>query len=322
MRPTLLSLPLLALPGLAAAAPPAVVTDIPAVQSLVAQVMGDLGTPDLLLEKGANAHNYQLRPSQARALSEADLLIWIGPEMTPWLARNASDGDRHALSLLHAPGTLIREFGHESEAEAHDAKDHAEHDTHAHDTHDAAEHDHEAEHDHDGLDPHAWLDPANARIWLGLIAEELAHLDAPNAAIYRANAQAAQDRTDQLLADLTAMLEPVADKPFVVFHDAYGYFAGRFDLHVAGAVALGDAAAPGAQHLGELRETLTQAGVVCAFPEAQHDPKLLAQLVEGSAVRLGATLDPAGSAQDPGPGLYDALIRGMGAAIADCLGQD
>ncbi|MDD8023196.1 MAG: zinc ABC transporter substrate-binding protein, partial [Paracoccaceae bacterium] len=66
MRPITLSLPILLLSAPAMAAVPQVVTDIPAVQSLVAQVMGDLGTPAVLLDKGANAHSYQLRPSQAR----------------------------------------------------------------------------------------------------------------------------------------------------------------------------------------------------------------------------------------------------------------
>ena len=71
----------------AAAEVPRVITDIPPVQALVAQVMADLGAPVLLLDKGADAHSFQLRPSQAAALAEADLVVWIGPEMTPWLDR-------------------------------------------------------------------------------------------------------------------------------------------------------------------------------------------------------------------------------------------
>ena len=50
---------------------PQVVTDIPPVHSLVAQVMGDLGQPELLLAKGADEHDFQLRPSQAGAVAGA-----------------------------------------------------------------------------------------------------------------------------------------------------------------------------------------------------------------------------------------------------------
>jgi ABC-type Zn2+ transport system substrate-binding protein/surface adhesin len=97
---------------------PRVVTDIPPVHSLVAQVMGDLGQPDLLLEKGANAHSFQLRPSQAAGLQEAGLVVWIGPEMTPWLDR-ALEGTSTAkeLRLLAAEGTFRQDFG---AAGAHD----------------------------------------------------------------------------------------------------------------------------------------------------------------------------------------------------------
>ena len=77
MRPITLSVPFFLLTAPAMAAVPQVVTDIPAVGSLVAQVMGDLGAPEVLLDQGANAHNYQLRPSQARALQSADLVFWI-----------------------------------------------------------------------------------------------------------------------------------------------------------------------------------------------------------------------------------------------------
>ena len=171
---------------------PRVVTDIPPVHSLVAQVMGDLGQPDLLLEKGANAHSFQLRPSQAAGLQEAGLVVWIGPEMTPWLDR-ALEGTSTAkeLRLLAAEGTFRQEFGaegaHDHGAEAgHEGHDHgteekaeAGHDDHGHDEagHDEAGHDDHADHAHTGLDPHAWLDPANAGHWLGPVS--YTHLTLP-----------------------------------------------------------------------------------------------------------------------------------------------
>ncbi|MEC8041367.1 MAG: zinc ABC transporter substrate-binding protein [Pseudomonadota bacterium] len=64
---------------------PRVVTDIAPVHALVAQVMGDLGAPDLLVDPGSSPHSYAMRPSQARALEKADLVFWIGEPLTPWL---------------------------------------------------------------------------------------------------------------------------------------------------------------------------------------------------------------------------------------------
>ena len=308
-----------ALPALAEV--PRVMTDIPPVQSLAAQVMGDLGTPGVLLTAGANAHDFQLRPSQVADLAQAGLVIWVGPEMTPWLDRTLdglSDGGAR-LGLLAAKGTTTRSFedageegeeGHDHAAEGHDhaaAADGAEAEAEDHD------------HDHHGTDPHAWLDPGNAQVWLGAIAAELSRLDPANAAVYAANAQAAAQQTARLDTEVAALLQPVADKPFVVFHDAYGYFADHYGLTIAGAIALGDAASPGAAHLKELQADLSAGQALCIFPEANHDPKLVGIMADGTGVRVGGALDPEGSLLEPGPGLYAAMLSGLAQTLATCL---
>ena len=176
MTRALISAALLAVAGLPACAEvPEVVTDIPVIHSLVSQVMGDLAKPQLLLDQSADAHDFQLRPSQIRALNGADLIIWTGAEMTPWLARSLSDtGEAQSLDLLHQQGTAIRTFGQTDlhEAGDHDSHDH-DHGSHAHDHHGADE----DAHDHTGLDPHAWLDPDNAALWIGLISDALVAQD-------------------------------------------------------------------------------------------------------------------------------------------------
>jgi zinc transport system substrate-binding protein len=309
---------------------PQVVTDVTPVHSLVAQVMGDLGQPVLLLDKGADAHSFQMRPSQAAALQDAGLVVWLGPEMTPWLDR-ALDGLTTAptLGLLAAEGTFQQPFG-TKDAEAHDG--HQDHGAEGHETHKAEEHadhgheheeghDHEAEahegHDHEGLDPHAWLDPANAQLWLGLIAAELAKIDPENAATYAANAKAAQDRITALDAEVAATLAPVKDRAFVLFHDAYGYFTSHYGLTVAATLAMGDAAAPGAGHMAEV-QALLASSPVCLHPEANHDSKGVEQLAAETGAKLGAALDPEGAMVEPGPDAYGALFRALAKGLADC----
>jgi len=296
---------------------PKVVTDIPPVQSLVAAVMEGLGTPEMLLGKGASPHSYALKPSQAQAVSEAGLVIWVGPALTPWLDKAVDLRPEGAplLTLLEADGTHRQDYG------ATGGHDHAaEEADHGHEGATVAGHD-EHDHVHSGLDPHAWLDPANGKAWARAIAAELARLDPDNAATYAANADKAIAAIDAADTQAAALLAPVKDRPFVAFHDAYGYFAGHYGLTSAGTIALGDAAAPGAQHLSELRAKITSGGVVCIFPEAQHDPALAAQMAEGTGLRVGATLDPSGSASEAGPAAYPALLTTLAASIADCLGR-
>lgn len=308
---------------------PQVVTDIHPVHSLVAQVMGDLGTPELLLERGASEHDFQLRPSQAAGLEAADLVVWIGPELTPWLERalDGIGGEAARLGLLAVPGTELVEFsadgahgheGHDHGAETAAAEGHDDHghDDHGHDDH-GAEHAEEG-HEHEGTDPHAWLDPANAKVWLAAIAVKLGELDPDNAATYAANAAAAVARVDAVDAEVAALLAPVKGKPVVVYHDAYGYLAAHYGLDIFGSVALGDATAPGAARLADLRAGVEGGGSVCLFPEAQHDAGLIEQLADGTGAKIGAALDPNGSMQEPGPGAWEGTLRALAVAMADC----
>jgi zinc transport system substrate-binding protein len=64
---------------------PRVAVDIAPVHSLVARVMEGVGTPDLILPPGASPHEYSLRPSEAAALQEADIVFWMGEDLTPWM---------------------------------------------------------------------------------------------------------------------------------------------------------------------------------------------------------------------------------------------
>jgi zinc transport system substrate-binding protein len=239
-------------------------------------------------------HSFQLRPSQAAALADAGLVFWVGEELTPWLARalEATSGTATTVALLDVPGVTLMEYGDGSGAHSHGdhghdhaaADDHAHdhdhdhaHDDHAHDDHAHDDHGHdEAGHDHahSGTDPHAWLYPENAKVWLAVIAAELSEADGANAATYAANAEAAALRVDAAVAQAAATLEPAHDRPIVVFHDAYGYFARAFDVEIAGSIALGDAAAPGAQRLRALQETIGAEQIACVFREPQHDASI------------------------------------------------
>ncbi|MCC6864308.1 MAG: zinc ABC transporter substrate-binding protein [Rhodobacteraceae bacterium] len=289
---------------------PDVVTDIPPVHALVSRVMGDLGTPTLLLTKGVSEHDLQLHPLQAVALADAELVVWIGPELTPWLDRVLSRlVSAKNLVLLDAPETARRAF---SEDGAHV---HGGHDDYAvKGKVDFVDHSR-----HEGTDPHAWLDPTIAKAWLPLIAAALSALDRENATTYVANATKAQADIDALDAHVTALLAPVKDRPVVVYHDAYGYFANHFGLSIKGSIALGDATLPGAAKLAALQDTLAIGETTCIFPEAQHDKALAEQLAVSTKMKLGAPLDPVGSTLTAGPNAYDALLTKLATSITECF---
>lgn len=319
------------LAGVAMADAPKVATDITPVQSLVARVMQGVGAPEVIVRPGASPHGYAMRPSEAAALEQADLVFWMGEGLTPWLegAIESLASEAHVVELLGAAGSQVLPFREGVEFAAHEhgeehgedhaedhGEDHAEEEAGHADHADAHDHDHD--HDHEGADPHAWLAPENARAWMRLIAEELAEHDPDNAAAYAANAEAGQAELEALSQEIAAELAPVQDKPFLVFHDAYQYFESAFDVTAAGAIALGDAAAPGPARVAALRDMAEARGIQCVFSEPQFDPKLV-ETVFGDVATHGV-LDPMGSQLEPGPGLYPQMLRDMAGAMATCLG--
>lgn len=284
---------------------PSVATDIAPVHSLTAQVMRGLGSPDLIVRAGASPHGYAMHPSEAAALQRADLIIWMGEGLTPWLGRSitALAAKAPVIGLLEAPGTQTLNA---REALIFETDDH-EHEEDGHDV----------DHDNKGVDPHAWLDPRNAVLWLGVIAAELSELDPENAATYRANAAAAQAELETLMWEVGNRLKPFRGQSYLVFHDAYQYFERRFEIPAAGALTHSDANDPGPARVSALRKEAEEQRIACVFTEPQFDPKLV-RVVFGDGVRRGV-LDPLGSTLEPGPELYPELIRGMAEAMVACL---
>lgn len=296
----------LALPALAE--PPKVVVDIAPIHALAAQVMESVGAPQLLLSQDANPHSVQLKPSQARMLSDADLVIWVGPELSPWLGE-ALAGLSHAesLELMESPATSLRDF--EPPAGMDAGEDHAE-DGHAEDGHD--------EHDHGSKDPHLWMSVDNARAWLGLFADTFAARDPENAATYRANAEKAQGEIDDLAARIEATLAPVAGAEIITFHASFGYFADRFPITVAGSVRPGDATTPSAAALAKLEELVATHDIACAYAEPAFDPALLEAIASDTGLKIG-TLDPTGALQTPGRTHYAATLEAVAKGIVACI---
>jgi zinc transport system substrate-binding protein len=302
-----------------------VATDIPPVHSLVAMVTMGVSEPDLIIQRGASPHSYSLRPSEAAALENADVIFWIGPELTPWLTDaviNLADGAQsvellHELQNTEATTRLsFREAIHLDDHTAEIVDSHEGHDDH--DNHASEKVDRHDAHDHASLDPHAWLDPVNARAWLAVIAETLASADPVNASEYTRNAEAAQQQITTLMDTTAETIKPVHERPYIVFHDAYQYFERRFDLNALGAIALSDARDPSASHIAAIQSLVIERDVHCVFAEPQFNPALVDTVLDGTPANTGV-LDPLGSDIPIGPDFYPQLIRSLINGLMECL---
>lgn len=304
------------------------VASIKPVHSLVAAVMEGVGEPGLIVEGAGSPHTYALKPSQAQMLQDADIVFWVGHELEAFLEKplETIGTKATAVELLDAHGLKklgFREGGAFEKHEHEDGDDHDDHESeadHDHDDEETAEAEHDHEHEHGAFDTHVWLDPENARAMVHEIEETLVKADPENAAKYEANAEAVSARLDALIKEVSADLEPVKDKPFIVFHDAYQYFENRFAVTAAGSITVSPEVMPGAERVGEIRAKVQELDAACVFSEPQFEPKLVTTVTEGTQARAGV-LDPLGAELDNGPSLYFELIRNMAASIKSCLSQ-
>jgi zinc transport system substrate-binding protein len=330
LRTFLLASTVVALPAMSHAEI-AVISSIKPVHSLVASVMQGVGEPALIVEGGASPHTYSLKPSQASALQDADVVFWVGHELEAFLEKplETLGSKATAIALLDADGVTrlpFREGGpfeahaHEGE-EGHDHGEKADGHSHDHDKEAAGKKDHSHAHDnhaHEGLDAHAWLDPRNAAAFADVIAATLSEKDPANAATYASNAAALKQKLAALETEIAATLEPVKGKGFVVFHDAYQYFENRFGISASGSITVTPDVMPGAARVGEIRAKVKELGATCVFSEPQFEPKLVSVVIEGTNARTGV-LDAEGGTEPAGTDQYFFLLRNIAKSLRDCL---
>jgi len=300
----------LLLTGTAMAAPIVVASTKP-VHSLVSAVMAGVGEPTLIVKGAASPHTYSLRPSDASALENADIVFWTGHGMELFLADALETLSTKAqtVELAESEGIELLPMREGGAFEPHSHGD----EDHEHEGHDHA-------HEHEEGDMHFWLDPENAKLMVANIAQVLSKADPENEATYQANAEFEIEALGALENEISQTLDGVKDKPFIVFHDAYQYFENRFGLEVAGTITVSPEAMPGAARVNELRTKVGELGATCVFAEPNFEPAIVSTIVEGTEAKAGV-LDPEGSALTEGPGLYGDLLRSIAAGLVDCLGE-
>jgi zinc transport system substrate-binding protein len=288
------SLPLLAAPR--------VVVSIAPVHSLVSGVMAGVAEPQLLIPPGASPHAYSLKPSDARALAEAQLVVWVGESLEPMLEK--------PLAALAGSARVIELAGVEGMQRLNNREGGIWGEGHAGEKHEG--------HGHGEVDMHLWLAPENARRIVSVVASQLVELDGANAAHYRRNAAVMIKRIDALEAKLKLALAPVHEIPYIIFHDAYHYFEEAFSLSPAGAIAVSPERQPGAKRIAEIQQSIAERKATCVFSEPQFKPRIVMVVLEGSSARHGV-LDPLGAELSPGENQWFDLMQGLADNLIGCL---
>ena len=314
-----------------------VVASIKPIHSLISYVMDGVGTPGLLVDGSSSPHTFQLKPSHATMLQEADIVFWIGEDLESFLETPLESiaKDAKQVTLMESEDIEMLKFreknvfddhgdDHDEHGDEHDeheehGDEHDEHEEHGdeHDEH-GDEHDEHAHHDghnHGEFDIHFWLDPEIAKTIVQIAAKEMSEIDPANASKYEANAAKALNELDQLINDTRGKINK--DATYVVFHDAYQYFEQRFGIEVIGALTVNPEVLPGAKQLAEIREVIEHEGVNCLFSEPQFNPSIAETIASDTGVKA-AVLDPLGAELEPGKDLYFDLISDMASSFESC----
>ena len=297
-----------------------VVASIKPIHSLVSYVMDGVGKPDVIVDGYNSPHGFSLKPSHAKMIENADLIIWVGEDLEAFLEKPLNTIAKKAVNIeiMDLSGIKKLKFREKNIFEGHDDHGHGhkekKHDDHGHKKAKHDDHGHEG-HAHGEHDPHVWLDPMNAKVIIKEIENQLVKLDPDNSSKYKANSKKAQTELDNLTKNIKKNLK--GNLRFVVFHDAYQYFENRFGIKILGALTVNPDVLPGAEQLSEIREVIDHEKVNCLFSEPQFNPAIIKSIAKDTKIKTGV-LDPLGATLDKGKGMYFKLLQSMNASFKGC----
>ena len=270
-------------------------------------------------------HGHQLKPSQMRAMSNADFIFHIDAHtLETFLEKNSKQSPEKYHALIDVKGLKLHDVRggdnwHQCNGEDHhgDHDHHDHHDDHA--KHEEKEehghHNHRHDHKEGDKDAHLWLSLHNAKTIIDYVAITLAKADVENAEIYQNNAKNYKVKLDNI--DFSG-LKPFEQTNFVVLHDAYQYFEKEHHLHGAGAIVIDPHLPAKPKRLSETRQKIASLKVSCIFKEPQFSDKLINTVIGDEKVHIG-TLDPVGADLTPGADLYIQLIENMKNSFETCF---
>ncbi|MEC6795837.1 zinc ABC transporter substrate-binding protein ZnuA [Photobacterium sp. S4TG1] len=288
-----------------------VVTTVKPLNLIVSELTQGVATSEYVIPLGASPHDYALRPSDIKKLKQADLVVWVGPELESFLTKTMASKPEN-IALSQQKGISFRYYSEEEQ----------DHDGHENE----AEHDHESEHEghhhhhhhHHGIDPHLWLGPDQAVQAANVITKALIKYDPLHKNTYTANLSTFTTDVQLAVTQLNKQLKPLSDKGYYVFHDGYGYFEQQFKLDNLGHFTVEPDRRPGAKTLLSIRESLKNNQAYCVFSEPQFSPAVVKSVTKGTNVKIG-TLDPMATDIVEGKGGYVRFLNELGQRFSKCL---
>ena len=271
-----------------AAEPLPVVASFSILGDLVKVVGGDRVSVTTLVGPDEDAHVFEPKPSDAKAIAQSKLLVINGLGFEPWATKLARAAAYRGVTVVASQGvkgrTLADEHGHAEE------------------------------------DPHAWQNPNNVVLFVHNIANGLAKADPAGAQQFQANADTYTKELVKLDAWAQAQFAaiPAAKRKVITSHDAFGYFAAQYHISFLAPQGISTEAEPSAKGVAKLIRQIQREKIRAVFVENMANPKLIAQLSRDAGVTLGAALyaDALSAPGQPGATYLDMVRHNVTALAA------
>jgi ABC-type Zn uptake system ZnuABC Zn-binding protein ZnuA len=269
-------------------------------KALVEEVGGDRVRVESFASAVHDPHAIEIKPGQIAWLKRSELLVRIGLDHEPWLARVVAAAGEPRF----APGGAAELDVSRNVALLQSETPRLRADRRAH--------------VHAFGNPHYWLDPENARPITAAILERLAVLRPQARETFSANRERFLARLDLGIARWNKSLAPYRGVRAVVAHESWPYFAERFGLAIVAALEPTPGVPPTPAALAELERRMQASGVRLVVAEPWSDASLVRQVAERTGARV-ATLVPSVGA-DPAAfdyiALFDLDVKRLAAALA------
>ena len=294
---------------------------------MVKRIGGEHVAVTTLVGPDGDTHVYQPTPADARAVSEAKVLVVNGLQFEGWLDRLIEAADFDGIRAVATEGIEPIAFDDKhAEGDDHDDHDrdkHAERDDHDdrhHDKH--AESDHHDGHDHGAFDPHGWQSLRNAAVYAGNIAAALAKADPGNAGAFHRNREAYVAEIEALDSEIRRIVAglPAASRTVVTSHDAFQYFGRDYGLTFVAPQGLSTESEASAKDVARLIRQIRDDGIRAVFIENIGDPRLLKRIADETGAAVGGTLYPGALSGPDGPApTYLDMMRHNAMTLARAL---
>lgn len=274
-----------------------VVATFSVLADLTRQVGGERIDLSALVGPDGDTHVFSPSTDDAKKIAGASLVVTNGLGLEGWLERLVKASGTKAKTVVATKG--IQPI----EGEAHD---------HAHAPGEEHDHGHGHAHDHGGLDPHAWQDVANAKIYVANIRDGLVAADPAGKETYEANAKAYLDKLSALDAEVRAAVAaiPPARRRIITSHDAFGYFGRAYGIAFVSPQGVSTEAEASAKDVGRIIRQIKAQKVPAVFLENISDPRLAERIAKESGAKVGGRLYSDALSAESGPaGTYIDMVR-------------